>query len=177
MLLKIIPFLAQMLAILFLCRFYLRFCMVGGKVTIAQLIAKLTNPFTRLLGSFLPNIHRWDLPALVVAIVLILLQILFVDYSYSLDYSWLYIVRVTAIKLLKILLDIIFFAVLVRVIMSWVQPGTSSDIALQLMYPTSDWILIPARRIIPPIGMLDLSPIAVLLGLRFIESFIIKLLL
>lgn len=80
--------------------------------------------------------------------------------------------------LIGLVIDIMFFAVLAWVILSWIP--TSSDHPLgrlqvfldRLIYP----VILPIRRVIPPIrmggGALDLSPIILLIGLRLLAGFI-----
>lgn len=80
--------------------------------------------------------------------------------------------------LIGLIIDIMFFAVLAWVILSWIP--TSSDHPLgrlqvfldRLIYP----VILPIRRVIPPIrmggGALDLSPIILLIGLRLLAGFI-----
>jgi YggT family protein len=49
-----------------------------------------------------------------------------------------------------------------RVIMSWVDPGRQRSISTFLIEATEP-ILAPVRRILPPMGMIDFSPLIVLL--------------
>jgi YggT family protein len=75
---------------------------------------------------------------------------------------------------LILILQIYFYAVLAWVILSWIP--TSSDHPLgrvnvfldRIIYP----VILPLRRIIPPLrlggGMLDLSPIVLLIGIRLL---------
>lgn len=75
---------------------------------------------------------------------------------------------------LILILQVYFYAVLAWVILSWIP--TSSDHPLgrvnvfldRLIYP----VILPLRRIIPPVrlggGMLDLSPIVLLIGIRLL---------
>jgi len=79
---------------------------------------------------------------------------------------------------LILILQVYFYAVLAWVILSWIP--TSSDHPLgrvnvfldRIIYP----VILPLRRIIPPLriggGMLDLSPIVLLIGLRLLMSLV-----
>lgn len=55
-------------------------------------------------------------------------------------------------------LRIISFAILVRVIGSWFAAGRHSRF-MRPVYFLTDWIVEPLRRIIPPFGMIDISPL------------------
>ena len=75
---------------------------------------------------------------------------------------------------LNLILQIYFYAVLAWVILSWIP--TSSEHPLgkvnvfldRIIYP----VILPLRRVIPPVrlggGMLDLSPIVLLIGLQLL---------
>jgi YggT family protein len=72
------------------------------------------------------------------------------------------------------LLEIYFYAVLVWVILSWIQVSSTHPLGRiqvfldRIIYP----IILPIRRVVPPIrlggGALDLSPIVLLVGLRIL---------
>ncbi len=53
---------------------------------------------------------------------------------------------------------IISFAIVIRVIGSWFGAGRQTRL-MRPMYFLTDWIVEPLRRIIPPFGMIDVSPL------------------
>jgi YggT family protein len=79
---------------------------------------------------------------------------------------------------LILILQIYFYAVLAWVILSWIP--TSSEHPLgrvnvfldRIIYP----VILPLRRVIPPLrlggGMLDLSPIVLLIGLQLLMGLV-----
>ena len=62
---------------------------------------------------------------------------------------------------------IIELALIVRVLSSWF-PISPYSRWVRWTYPLTDWMLIPLRRIIPTIGMVDITPIVAYLILSFI---------
>jgi YggT family protein len=58
--------------------------------------------------------------------------------------------------------------IVVRIVMSWVTSG--SNRFLRLLGRLTNPILEPFRRLIPPFGMFDLSPIIVLFLLNFLQA-------
>jgi YggT family protein len=58
--------------------------------------------------------------------------------------------------------------ILIRVLMSWIPNLDPYNPLVRLIYQLTDPILEPARRLIPPIGGLDLSPLIVLLLIDFV---------
>ena len=63
---------------------------------------------------------------------------------------------------LQILLNVLWLAILVRVILSWFPVDPSNPI-IRIVWEITEPILAPFRRVIPKIGMFDLSPIAAFL--------------
>ncbi len=53
---------------------------------------------------------------------------------------------------------IVSFAIVIRVIGSWFGAGRHNRL-MRPMYFLTDWIVEPLRRIIPPFGMIDVSPL------------------
>jgi YggT family protein len=56
------------------------------------------------------------------------------------------------------------FAIFIQVIVSWIAPGSYNPI-LALLDSLTNPLLRPARRLIPPVGGLDLSPMAAIIVL------------
>lgn len=66
------------------------------------------------------------------------------------------------------LLSIYTLMIVIRIILSWVSPNGNR--LTRFLGRFTDPLLIPFRRIIPPLGMFDLSPIVVLLLLNFVRA-------
>jgi YggT family protein len=75
-------------------------------------------------------------------------------------------------QLLVLLINIMLFAVLIRVILSWINPDPYHPAARVLDALTGP-VLRPAQRLLPPIGGLDLSPILVMIALVVLEMLLI----
>ncbi|GAB6158919.1 hypothetical protein JCM39194_21190 [Desulfotomaculum varum] len=63
---------------------------------------------------------------------------------------------------------------LIRILLSWIPHNPYNPIA-RFLYETTDPYLNIFRRFIPPIGMIDISPIIAFLVLRMIQQFIFGL--
>jgi YggT family protein len=70
--------------------------------------------------------------------------------------------------IVQIAYKVVFYAIIVRVVASWLGYFQYTK-WLRPVYAITDWIILPMRRIIPPIGMLDLSPFAALIALMFLR--------
>ena len=72
------------------------------------------------------------------------------------------------------LLQVYFIVLIARIILSWfpVQPGTTIASIASVLYDLTEPVLGPVRRMIPSIGMLDLSPLVVFFGLQILQQVI-----
>lgn len=75
-------------------------------------------------------------------------------------------------SLICALLQIYFLVLIGRIILSWfpVQPGTTMASISGLFYELTEPVLGPLRRVIPPLGMFDLSPLVAFLGIQIIQG-------
>jgi YggT family protein len=65
--------------------------------------------------------------------------------------------------------------ILARVLLSWVHLRPDHPVVL-FIHEATEPVLKPLRKIIPPMGMVDISPIAALILLQILESLISGLL-
>lgn len=77
-------------------------------------------------------------------------------------------------QFITLLFGVLQFAILIRVLLSWFPNLDRSNPLVQLLSSITDPILEPARRLIPPFGGLDISPILVLFGLQLLESVLLR---
>ena len=72
-----------------------------------------------------------------------------------------------------LLVTVLTVAVFARVILSWLPIGGSNHPVVAIRYQITEPILAPLRRILPRVGMLDLSPMAaifILWAIQFLVS-------
>ena len=77
--------------------------------------------------------------------------------------------------ILDILFTILYWLILIRALISWVNPDPFNPI-VQFLYKTTEPILEPVRRLLPlslRFGI-DISPIIVFLLILFLKSFLIR---
>jgi YggT family protein len=82
------------------------------------------------------------------------------------------------VNFILILRDLITYAIIGRIIVSWVnmgRPGPRGPIS-QFLYDVTDPILNVAKKLPHRIGMIDLSPIIVIIGVELLARLIIRLL-
>ena len=73
-------------------------------------------------------------------------------------------------------LSIFMWIIIARAILSWVDPNPYNPI-VRFIYNVTEPILYPIRRRIPFAAGIDLSPIIVILGVIFLQQFLVNSLL
>ena len=76
------------------------------------------------------------------------------------------------ITFFQLLFRILWIAIFARIILSWVDPGGQMRIN-QVLYEITEPILAPIRRIMPNMGMLDLSPMVAIILLEVLRNLLI----
>jgi YggT family protein len=64
--------------------------------------------------------------------------------------------------------------ILARIVISWLNLDPYHP-AVQFLHNATEPILAPVRRVIPPMGMFDLSPMVVMIGALFLQRILITL--
>jgi len=78
-------------------------------------------------------------------------------------------------KILDIGFTILYWLILIRALISWVNPDPYNPI-VQFLYKTTEPILYPIRKLLPS-GFrfgIDISPIIAFLAIIFLKSFLVK---
>jgi len=78
-------------------------------------------------------------------------------------------------SIVDIVLSIFYWLILIRALISWVNPDPNNTI-VQFLYRATEPILTPIRRILPPMGI-DISPIIAFLLIIFLKGFIVATLM
>ncbi|MBN1870210.1 MAG: YggT family protein [Candidatus Omnitrophica bacterium] len=74
-------------------------------------------------------------------------------------------------SVIDIVLNIFFWLIFVRALISWVNPDPYNAI-VQFLYRVTEPVLQPIRRLLPPMGF-DLSPIIAFIAIIFLRGFLV----
>ena len=79
------------------------------------------------------------------------------------------------IQFVNILIPVLYISILARVIVSWIPIGEDSPFApiVRIIYQITEPILGPIRRLIPGLGMFDLSPMIAIILLMVIQRILV----
>ena len=69
---------------------------------------------------------------------------------------------------LAMALQLYTFVLLARILMTWIPNLDPYNPIAQFLLQVTEPVLEPARRLIPPIGMMDISPIVVFFGIQIL---------
>ena len=75
-------------------------------------------------------------------------------------------------SVVKVLLTVMYWLILIRALISWVNPDQFNPI-VQFLYRMTEPILEPIRRFLPRMGI-DFSPIIAFLFIIFLQSFLVR---
>lgn len=79
-------------------------------------------------------------------------------------------------QVLNILLTLLLWVVIIRALISWVNPDPYNPI-VQFLRKITDPLLDPIQRIVPAAGGMDFSPLILILGIYFLQSFLVTTLI
>ena len=163
----------QVVCFLFLARLILQACRADFYNPISQGIVKATDPFLKPLRLVIPGYRNFDTSAFIAAWVF---EIIGLALFYAVKSQYLpdavSLVAVGFFQLLRLILSIYFFALIIVIVLGFIAPGSYHPAAVLLQQVTEP-ILAPARKLIPPIGGLDLSPILVFMVLNLVRDYLL----
>ncbi len=167
----IINAISQLYLLVLLLRLILPWLRADFRNPLAQAILKLTSPLVAPLRRLLPPFGRLDTATIVVAFVIQYASILVIALIYGWPPAIVPIAVTAAVNLVVLTLRLFVFAILIRVILSWIAPGTYNP-ATAIIDTLTEPVLRPFRRIVPPLGGLDLSPLFAIILLSAIAIFL-----
>jgi len=139
----------------------------------SQFILTVTNPVLIPLRRIIPAWKNIDSASLVLIVLLKIIELCLRDLLAFGSLSSLYkIFAVSVMELTRMGINFYFFAILAQIILSWLSPHNNNPL-IGLLQQITNPIMSPARKLIPPIGGLDLSPILVILALQILETLLL----
>lgn len=171
-----IVFLVQTLFGLYITVVVIRFLLQWARADfynpISQFVVKVTSPVLRPLRQLIPGYGGMDLASLCLAWLLKAVELALLAMLLGLGRSPLAALGWAVPGLIELVINIFLFAVLIRVILSWVNPDPYNP-AVALLERLTDPVMRPAQRLVPPIGGIDLSPMLVMIGLVLLQMLLI----
>ena len=159
-----------------LLRFLFQLTGVDFYNPISQFIVKASNPLLSRLRQLVPGLWGIDFAAVVLLIVLEGARISIPALLIGRPPQLAGVLVLSIAKLLKLAVYIMVFSIFIRALLSWISMGRSHSM-LQLLYSFTEPLMARARRILPAMGGLDLSPIIVFIILMLLLKLLVQPLL
>ena len=132
---------------------------------LSQFLVKVTNPILVPMRRFIPAIGKVDTSSVVLAYTLTFIKtvllLLLATGAMHLPSALIYALG----ELIKTIIWVYIFALILQAIMSWIGSSQGNPVA-PLVNSITAPIIKPIRKFVPPIGMMDLSPLVVILLLN-----------
>lgn len=77
-------------------------------------------------------------------------------------------------QVISLLLDILWWLIIIRALLSWVNPDPYNPI-VQIIHKVTEPILVPFRQLVPAYRLgIDVSPILAILAIFFLKVFLVN---
>ncbi|MET1218709.1 MAG: YggT family protein [Glaciecola sp.] len=149
-------------------RLWLQFVRADFYNPFSQFVVKATQPVIGPLRRVIPSLGKFDTATFAFALLIAVSKVALISALFSSSaFNPIGVFIVGSIALLKQALSLMFWMLILRAILSWISQGGNpiEMVIAQLTEP----FLAPIRRIIPPLGGLDLSVLIAIIALQFIQ--------
>lgn len=151
--------------IIILLRFLMQMVRADFYNPISQFVVKATSLPLKPLRRIIPGWAGMDIASLILLLMVIIIELLLLSLIANLPMpSAIGLIALAIVELLKLTINVFMFSVIILAILSWVSPGGYNPVA-NLLYQITAPLMRPARRMLPPMGGLDLSPMVVIIVL------------
>lgn len=171
----VVYYVLHLVTVLFIARFLLQACRADFYNPISQGIVKVTDPLLKPLRMGIPGYRNLDFASFLAALAAqVLLTFALAAISAAYPGNFLTIVANSAITVVLFIVKGIWWSILIVIIASFFAQGSYHP-ALTLLQQITEPVLAPARRLLPPMGGLDFSPIIVFLLIGVLERILPQL--
>ena len=168
----VIKTLGSLYLLIVMLRFILQLVRANFYNPLCQFIVKATQPLLKPLRRVIPSMFGLDMSSLVLALIVQMVLIAVILLLKGFEVDLLLLVPWALIAIFSLFLNILFYAMIISVILSWVAPGSHNPGA-ELVQQITEPVLAPFRRIIPNLGGLDISPIFAFIAIQLLQSWLI----
>ena len=148
-----------------LLRFWMQWVHANFRNPIGQFIISVTNPLVIPLRKVIPSIGAIDTATLMLAYAIVIIKIVLLMTLAGVSPEWIRLIVYSLGAIIEASIYIFMAAILIQIIASWINPHSYHPV-VEIARSISEPLMAPARRLIPPIGGLDFSPIVVIIFLN-----------
>lgn len=170
---QLINYILDAYIFILLLRFILQKLGASWHNPVTKFVVTLSNPVVKVTRRVIPGFKGFDFAILVVAYLIELLELYIVNWmrlGFTLDFGGVAIIGITALA--TKIIYVVMFSIIIWAFLSWFTTAQQNPIAEVTGVIAFPWLRL-ARRFIPMVGGLDLSPIALLIIFYLILSFVL----
>ena len=160
-----------------LLRFLLQVAKADFYNPVSQAVVKITDPMVKILRRFIPGYKGIDFSTLLLALLIEAVAICVLIILYGGSMSGIgFIITWSFVGVTYFIVNIYYYAIIGSIIMSFVMMfsgSTNPHPLLRLIWQLTEPVMAPIRKIVPPMGGLDFSPIFIFIGIQLIRNFLI----
>ena len=132
---------------------------------LTQFLVKVTNPVLVPMRRFIPSIGKIDTSAVLLAYGLTVIKLSLVFLIHRGAIMFPETLGIAVGELIKTIIWIYIIALILQAIISWIGSAQGNPVS-PLVHSLTNPIVRPIRKVVPMIGMMDLSPMVAILGLN-----------
>ncbi len=160
-----------------LLRFLLQVARADFYNPVSQAVFKITDPMVSIFRKIIPGYRGIDFSSLILAFVVEAIGIcgLILLYGGSIPGAG-YIITWAFVGVVFFIISIYYYAIIASIIMSFVMMFSGSmspHPILRLIWQLTEPVMAPVRKIVPPLGGMDFSPIFIFIGIQLIQNLLI----
>lgn len=154
-------------------RFFFQLLRVDFYNPVSQAIVKVTNPPLRILRRIIPSIGKIDTSSLLLMLVLQYISFILIMLIVGAQFLPVTLLYLSLVELFNHAFNIFIFSIILLAILSWISSPYHHNPLAPLLDQLTRPVMRPARRLLPPMGGIDLSPMIVLIALFFFKLLLI----
>lgn len=136
---------------------------------VSRFLVKVTNPALKHLRRFVPGFAGIDMASVIVMLGLQMLQFYIITVLRNFPApDILGLVLYSFVELVTLGFYVFLVSIFILAILSWINPGQYNPVN-NLLHQITEPVLRPARRLLPPMSGLDLSPLLAMVGLWLVK--------
>lgn len=133
----------------------------------SQFVVKATHPIVGPMRRVIPSVGNLDTASVLLAVAVAALKIIVLMSLSGGVVNPIGIAVASVFTVVKEAFSLMFWVLVIRAILSWVSQGQSP--VEYVMFQLTEPVLAPIRKVLPPMGGLDLSILVALIALQFLQ--------
>jgi len=157
-----------------LLRFLLQVAKADFYNPMSQAVVKITDPMVKIFRAVIPGYKGIDFSCLMLALIIEAIAICVLIYLYGGSIPGVgFVITWSFLGIVFFIINIYFYAIVASIIMSFVMMFSGNmnpHPLLRLVWQLTEPVMAPIKKVLPPMGGMDFSPIVIFLAINFVED-------